>query len=337
MEYPSNSVWGMNGVDACYSEIEEIIGYQFTNRKLCRQAFIRKDYSAYKNIEGNNEVLEFYGDAVVYLFMSMYFLKGSEVKSDLETPFVSDMTLYDLSSFRNAQISNDSLARSFLKLGLDKFVLSEKAKHNAKFYGDTAEALIGSVWVDSGYNAEALLNVVSSFITFKKVEDTIKLGCLECLKHWHKVLYGKQIKIKQDNNSCTIEAVLGGGPKSYHCAGNDATTSVRKASFDAYRDMRRKLIRLFYSNIQLDNQEKTLTAMYKKKIISGLNETSRQKNSQEWISVVHCDEFRMECDGKSESKARNRAYKEVLRLLLNDAGIYPAGECKGIVLYRTFV
>ena len=73
MEYPSNSVWGMNGEDACYSEIEEIIGYQFTNRKLCRQAFIRKDYSAYKNIEGNNEVLEFYGDAVVYLFMSMYF------------------------------------------------------------------------------------------------------------------------------------------------------------------------------------------------------------------------------------------------------------------------
>ena len=54
----------------------------------------------------------------------------------------------------------------YIKMQDYKFVLCEKAKHNAKFYGDTAESLIGSVWVDSGYNAEVLLNVVSRFITF---------------------------------------------------------------------------------------------------------------------------------------------------------------------------
>ena len=49
-----------------YKKIESIIGYEFNNKKLLKQAFFRSSF-AHENNEESNEVLEFIGDKVLDL------------------------------------------------------------------------------------------------------------------------------------------------------------------------------------------------------------------------------------------------------------------------------
>ena len=52
-----------------YDEIEQLIGYEFDNRLLLRQAFTRKSYTNETHDGDNNEVLEFIGDKVLDLIV----------------------------------------------------------------------------------------------------------------------------------------------------------------------------------------------------------------------------------------------------------------------------
>lgn len=335
--YPKNSVWLKDREDTCYKIIEEIICYQFNNKNLCRQAFIREGYANGNNISGNNEVLEFYGDAVIYLFSSMYFLKGAGVKQELEVPFVCNTGLRKLNSLRRDHVTNDFLAKCFVSMGLDKFIICQQAKHNNKFYGDMLEALIGAVWVDSGFDVEAMNKVVSAIFSKEKPDYTENLDSLKCLKHWHTILYGKPVNIKYDGNKCVIEAIFEGSVKSYSYSDGVLSSSIRKASFEAFRDMRRKLIRLFYHDFDSNNCSRMLKELRKRKIVYSFYEEIGKDNYGRWISTLYCDEFRSEYSNSSREKAINQNQNNILRLLFNDAGIYPAGECKGVVLYRTVI
>ena len=50
--------------------IEEIIGYRFQDRNLLIQAFTSKSFGAENPSFEDNDVLEFYGDAELYKFLS---------------------------------------------------------------------------------------------------------------------------------------------------------------------------------------------------------------------------------------------------------------------------
>ena len=60
--------------------VEDQIGYEFKNKLLLRQAFVRKSYSE-ENGGENNEVLEFIGDKVLDMAVIRYLSKryGSDL------------------------------------------------------------------------------------------------------------------------------------------------------------------------------------------------------------------------------------------------------------------
>lgn len=337
MKYPKNSLWLSDGEDVSYNNIEKKIGYTFNNRNLCRQAFICEGFANGNQIVGNNEILEFYGDAVIYLFASMYFLKDSSIIEELEVPFIHNIELKTLTELRSSHIRNDYLAECFLSLGLENYVISDKSKRNTKFYGDVMEALIGAVWLDSKFNAELMNTIITNLFSINKPDDNADLACLECVKHWHKVLYGKPIEIKKNNNKIVLDVTCGGNAKAYSCECDNPSLSMRKISFNAFKDMRRKLINLYYSDINLGNSLKTLKEMKKRKIISSLSEEIVNGCYGEWVSTICCDEFRCEYSNSSREKAINRNRANIIWLLLDDADIYTGEKFNGIVFYRTFV
>ena len=61
----------MNEVFDGAKVVEDQIGYEFKNKLLLRQAFIRKSYSE-ENGGENNEVLEFIGDKVLDMAVIRY-------------------------------------------------------------------------------------------------------------------------------------------------------------------------------------------------------------------------------------------------------------------------
>ena len=68
--------------------VQSAIGYHFKNERLLVQAFIRKSYSQEHPEVQNNEVLEFYGDEALDLYITkMMYKKFSKIS---EGAFISE-------------------------------------------------------------------------------------------------------------------------------------------------------------------------------------------------------------------------------------------------------
>lgn len=54
-----------------FDEIENIIGYRFSDRELLKKAFVHSSYAQEHNLK-DNETMEFFGDAVLEFLSSEY-------------------------------------------------------------------------------------------------------------------------------------------------------------------------------------------------------------------------------------------------------------------------
>ena len=90
-------------------EIENSIGYEFKNKQLLTQAFTRSSYHYEHPEDQDNEVLEFYGDAVLSLVISDILL---EKYTDQDgSGMYSFRTEGDLSALRSALTNKRYLAK----------------------------------------------------------------------------------------------------------------------------------------------------------------------------------------------------------------------------------
>lgn len=124
--------------------VENLIGYEFTDKSLLRQAFT---HSSYVNEHGGeaNERLEFLGDCV------LDFLVGEKLFYDDPTADEGE-----LSEKRAALVSRMPLARivdslrlmNYLRIGagVDKKNFSDKNRSNL------FEAVVGAIYIDGGLN-----------------------------------------------------------------------------------------------------------------------------------------------------------------------------------------
>lgn len=144
-------------------EIEDILGYQFTNKKLLKTAFVHSSYSNEHNVECN-ERLEFLGDAVLELIIT----------DELYQTFA--LQEGKLTQYRASLVSQPTLAFVVEQLQLNKFLMVSKGvQHNASdskaIKCDLFEAVVGAIYLDGGISQakKFVLNVLGNCINNLKI------------------------------------------------------------------------------------------------------------------------------------------------------------------------
>ncbi|MDO4519202.1 MAG: ribonuclease III [Eubacteriales bacterium] len=131
-----------------FQKLETIIGYQFQNKKILQQAMTHSSYANEKKHgkAGNNERLEFLGDAVLELISSefLYF----------KFPGIPEG---ELTKKRASLVCEPSLAFCAREFGLPEFLLLGKGedmtggRNRDSIVSDATEALLGAIYLDGGF------------------------------------------------------------------------------------------------------------------------------------------------------------------------------------------
>ncbi len=132
-----------------FSKFENKLNINFKNKNLLKQAFTHRSYINEKPEAGeHNERLEFLGDAVLELVVTRHLYDKYPNKTEGE-----------LTNYRSGLVNTNTLSEVASKLNMSDFLLLSKGESKdvgrARQYilADTFEALIGSIYIDSGYDA----------------------------------------------------------------------------------------------------------------------------------------------------------------------------------------
>jgi ribonuclease-3 len=129
------------------------LGISFNNPGFLIEALTHRSYlNEHREYAGNhNERLEFLGDAVLELAVTDFLFKKFPANPE-----------GDLTSYRAALVNTASLAESAQALGVNDYILLSKgeAKDTGRareaILADAFEALIGAIYLDSGYTSAEL-------------------------------------------------------------------------------------------------------------------------------------------------------------------------------------
>jgi ribonuclease-3 len=125
-----------------FDQIEQIIGYKFTNRNLLADAFMHA--SAVDKRAMSNERLEFLGDSVLALVICSTIFNRSP-----------DYLEGDLTKMKSMLVSRGTCARVARELGLHKLLKVGKGMAGSQslahsLAAGTLEALIAAIYIDGG-------------------------------------------------------------------------------------------------------------------------------------------------------------------------------------------
>jgi len=150
-------------------EIEKKLGLEFKNKNLLLQALCHRSYlNEHPEWKlGDNERLEFLGDAVIEILVTEYlFSKFPEEGEGF------------LTSLRSAVVNSQNLSSLAEKLELQKYLLLskgeeknrlQKSKHS--ILADAFEALVGAIYLDQG--KEKAKKFLEKFL-FPTIEEILK-------------------------------------------------------------------------------------------------------------------------------------------------------------------
>lgn len=137
-------------------KLEQVIGYQFENRRLLEQAMTHSSYANEHRLDKGrcNERLEFLGDAVLELASSDFLFKNYR-----------EMPEGDLTKLRASLVCEPTLAFCAEGIGLGEFLLLGKGEEGTggrlrhSVVSDGLEALIGAIYLDGGFaNAKEFID-----------------------------------------------------------------------------------------------------------------------------------------------------------------------------------
>ena len=172
-----------------HQKIEKVIGYQFNNAKLLKQAFFRSSY-AHENGCESNEVLEFIGDKVLDLAVIRILLERYSTSNVGVDYFKSSKQEGELTKIKSQLVNTDYLVKSFDALGIEEYIYYGKNDLNNKVTDvksvkeDVFEAIIGAIALDSKWNMDKVIKIVKKLLNtdkfFKEKEvDTNYVGQLQ--------------------------------------------------------------------------------------------------------------------------------------------------------------
>ena len=128
-------------------ELAKKLGIQFNDISLLERALTHRSYlNENKDVDKNNERLEFLGDAVLELITSEQLYEKYPNHPE-----------GDLTSFRSAIVRTESLAQASRELNYGKYLRLAKGEEDSggrdKDYilANTFEAVLGAIYIDQGY------------------------------------------------------------------------------------------------------------------------------------------------------------------------------------------
>ena len=329
--------------------IRGIIGYEFVNENLLRQAFTRRAFAVQYGLSGCSEELEFLGDSVMNTVVIREIVRQL-MDTDIDrpdAPFRARRSGYDegtLSKIRSHFICKEYLAARAAELGLDQYILygsGEEPTESSR--EDMMEALIGAVAVDSGWNWEALESVVDKLLCIQLTypDEFLKATHYELFNSWHQRHFGCVPEYE-------VYPLLSGGVKRFACAirfrvpDNDKGISVlqrfdvdadsrsaarEKAAFRAYSFV---VGRGLWVNLKdaglipdLENSINQLQELYQKKYVDETPQYTFEEQhfmGDEWYCDCVCGGVNGYGRGPSKTKAKKKAAYMVLVRLMKAAG-----------------
>lgn len=133
--------------------LDQRIGHSFVDPALLEQALAHRSWCSEQDNAPSNERLEFLGDAVLGLVVARYVYDA-----------YPDLAEGQLAKIRAAVVNTRALAEIGAELHLGDYLLlgrgeeSSGGRAKASLLADAAEAVIGSVYLDAGWDAaEALV------------------------------------------------------------------------------------------------------------------------------------------------------------------------------------
>ena len=150
-------------MDINFEKLSKHIGVEFNDISLLRTACTHRSFLNENRGSGmeHNERLEFLGDAVLELVVTSFLFRKFPRKPEGE-----------LTAYRSALVNTVSLTKVAERLGLNDYLLlsrgesKDTGRARSIILANAVEAVIGSIYLDQGYNSSAnfisehLLNVI---------------------------------------------------------------------------------------------------------------------------------------------------------------------------------
>jgi len=146
----------MEGKMSNLTELEEIIGYEFKQKGLLKQALTHSSFANEKHMKklSDNERLEFLGDAVLEVVSSEFLFRN-----------YPNLPEGDLTKLRASIVCEPTLATCTREIKLGKFLYLGKGENQTGGRGrksilsDALEAVIGAIYLDGGFEpAQAFIH-----------------------------------------------------------------------------------------------------------------------------------------------------------------------------------
>lgn len=142
-----------------FDNLAKHIGVQFSDSALLKAACTHRSYLNENRGDGteHNERLEFLGDAVLELVVTSFLYRKYPQKAEGA-----------LTAFRSSIVNTVSLTKVAEHIGLNDYILLSKGetkdtgRARSIILANAVEAVIGSIYLDQGYNAAA--NFISDHI-----------------------------------------------------------------------------------------------------------------------------------------------------------------------------
>ncbi|CAI9294789.1 unnamed protein product [Lactuca saligna] len=241
-----------SSLQTSFQEVEKIIGYEFKNKDLLKEAFT---HSTYKDIDCSKsyERLEYLGDS----FLNLMIAKEHYL-------LYPDMTSGELTRLRAANIDTEALARAAFKHGLHRFLrhqdhlfderiqeLMEGIKeyplhstgliHSPKIFADILESLVGAVYVDTNLSVDATWEVVKNLLQPLVMPENLNLNPVTrfnemCQKFGIKPEYKDLWDDRKEIEIYVDEKLIGIGNNK-----NKKTIAKNKAAAQAYENLAKQL------------------------------------------------------------------------------------------------
>lgn len=232
--------------------IQDLIGYEFKNSCLLQQAFTRRSFSHENSGFADNEILEFYGDVALNLYVSseMSKLFGRVANGQ----YVSEKQEGELSEIRSKSVNKNRLSHCISVLGLEKFLklgstdIKNEVWKNDSVKEDLFEAIVGAVAIDSEWNSSDIKNACENLFSVSDFEaNYIALLEEECKKRgWHLPRIMKELPLQMCfGNSCDGLSLM--DRQTVNCS-----SSIQKRLFLQIPN----IASIYYSDFNLDIESK---------------------------------------------------------------------------------
>ena len=228
-------------MNARLKELEQKIGYKFSDFSLLERAMMHSSYTNERHLPKYrcNERLEFLGDAVLELVSSEFLFKGSPKMPEGE-----------LTKTRASMVCEPSLALCARDIDLGSYLLLGKGEEATggrmrdSVTSDAMEALIGAVYLDGGFTSakEFIHRFVLTDLEDKKLFYDSKTILQEMVqaKKLGEITYRLVGAEGPDHNKSFHTEVLIGDKVSGKGAGRSKKASEQQAAYEAILRLRRQ-------------------------------------------------------------------------------------------------